>query len=65
MRRVRDGRRRRSSSHPRRRAERPFPSALIRNSWWAVPMLLTFLILVALVVMIAGEGLSLYLNDPT
>ena len=35
------------------------------NSWCAVPMLLTILIFVALVVVIAGEGMSLYLNDAT
>jgi hypothetical protein len=33
--------------------------------WWSVPMFLTFVILVVLVVLIGGEGLSLYLNDPT
>jgi hypothetical protein len=38
---------------------------MIRNSWWLVPMLLTLVIFVVLVVLIGGEGLSLYLDDPT
>lgn len=40
-------------------------TAMIRNSWWLVPMLLTLVIFVVLVVLIGGEGLSLYLDDPT
>ena len=38
---------------------------LTRNCWWIVPMLVTFAIFCVLVVVIGGEGLSLYLNDPT
>ena len=62
---VRERPRAPSRRHPRRRAERSFLTALLRNSWWAVPMLLTFLIFVAIVFLIVGDGLSLYLNDPT
>ena len=40
-------------------------AGLYRNVWWWLPMLLIAVLFVVLVVVIGGEGLRLFLNDPT
>jgi hypothetical protein len=36
-----------------------------RNVWWWLPMFLVLVLFFVLVVVIAGDGLWLFLNDPT
>ncbi len=36
-----------------------------RNVWWWLPMFLVLVLFLVLVVLIAGDGLWLFLNDPT
>ena len=38
---------------------------LCRNVWWWLPMFLVSMLFVVLVVLIGGEGLRLFLDDPT
>ena len=36
-----------------------------RNMWWWLPMLLVLVLFLVLVVLVGGDGLWLFLNDPT
>jgi hypothetical protein len=36
-----------------------------RNVWWWFPMFLVLVLFLVLVVLIAGDGLWLFLNEPT